>query len=385
VICLGAGLLASSLARNRNWAFALAFVLAPIFLLLFTQIYVISLVLFSVGLPSGGFEDWLQEDLEVTFTILAGQLPYNSGGSWSQLTRMAPGVWRVWLHLCWIGPLAAIAFFYVIKRFAAFRLARSWKDRVTTVRQEKIRRRFLTPIFRRRFKRASQRALDRNPIAWLQQYSWKSRITKWLLFGSFMLIAQGAQFVSNELLGQVLGLLLVILAIFYLFTGVSGFLEEKRSGALEMLLITPISANKLIFGRTWGLWKQFLPPLLILAGYYWVWSWFDQFLTIYSYRHNDSAESALLWTLFICLFLTLPVFATYFALRMKGLLRAAALTVIVEFVGYIMAMALLASFQPEGPTSVGVIIATISFTYASFALVACFLLRHSLSRRIYAF
>jgi ABC-type transport system involved in cytochrome c biogenesis permease component len=51
----------------------------------------------------------------------------------------------------------------------------------------------------------------------------------------------------------------------YTYAGVNGFLQEKKSGALELILVSPISVNQIIFGRVWGLWKQFLPSIFCFA------------------------------------------------------------------------------------------------------------------------
>ena len=50
------------------------------------------------------------------------------------------------------------------------------------------------------------------------------------------------------------------------FAGVNSFAEEKRSGALELILVTPIPINQIILGRVRGVWEQFLPAALILGS-----------------------------------------------------------------------------------------------------------------------
>ena len=161
----------------------------------------------------------------------------------------------------------------------------------------------------------------------------------------------------------------------YTFFGVSGFLEEKRSGALELILVTPISVNKLIFGRAWGLWQQFLPAGLILAGDCAFWMTSDNFF-----------DESLTGSIVVAYgFLALPIFATYSALRVKNLIVATVLTWIALIVPEIFAaesIEMFMDFDDVGP----VFMALIDFiSYGAFTLLTCYLLRHSLSRRIYAF
>jgi ABC-type Na+ efflux pump permease subunit len=157
----------------------------------------------------------------------------------------------------------------------------------------------------------------------------------------------------------------------YTFVAVSSFLEEKRSGALELLLVTPVSPDAIIFGRVWGLWKQFLPAGLVLAGFY---------IQKQIYMNRWDFNNSLRMELFVvCGFFALPVFATYFALRVKNLIAGAALTWVVLW------LPILTHAETWYPTGDDSLLMAVLPLYVIFAAVACFLLRHSLSRRIYSF
>jgi hypothetical protein len=130
--------------------------------------------------------------------------------------------------------------------------------------------------------------------------------------------------------------LLLVMAAAYTFAGVNGFLKEKKSGALELILVTPLSVNQIIFGRVWGLWKQFLPSLLILAGS-------DIAVQVMLPHRHDFFNYGFEWDInwsglwmeqieIAAIYLTLPVVATCFALSANNLYVAAVGTVAAGFV-----------------------------------------------------
>jgi hypothetical protein len=92
-----------------------------------------------------------------------------------------------------------------------------------------------------------------------------------------------------------------------------------------------------------------------------------------------------------CVFLTLPIFATYFALRVKNLIVAAVLTWVALCLPPVFTTVFMDQFSQlleSAKTVSGFLLLGSSaffFLYVVFALLACFLLRHSLSRRIYSF
>ena len=379
VLCLASGLLASSLVQGRNAAFLLAFLFGACLLFLFSQLFVF--ILFGMWrtlsfLNYQGFGSIMVET--ETIPLFTG-LPNEQGLGWNSLTVVTPFLVRDWTWLCLISPLVVLLFFYAVAWFAAWRIENSWQDKIPSLRRESLLRRYCTPLLRGRFRRKMQRKLDWNPIAWLQQYSWKSRVSKWGLCLAFLLVELTSfHAFPNQHLALVP--LLLILGGIYTFFGVSGFLEEKRSGALELLLITPVSVNELIFGRAWGLWQQFLPAGLILAGDYAFW------LTSLDSSGDNLFDESLTGSIVVAYgFLALPIFATYSALRVKNLIVATVLTWIALIVPEIFAaesIEMFMDFDDVGP----VFMALIDFiSYGAFTLLTCYLLRHSLSRRIYAF
>jgi ABC-type transport system involved in multi-copper enzyme maturation permease subunit len=383
LLCFGSGLLASSLVQKRNAAFVLAFVFAAFFVYLFSEIAFLVLLVSVHGLSFLNFLDYqIWEVMSFNLDLLTNGWVLN----WTPppLTLMGTITAPIWMWVSVAAPLAALWLFTLIFRFAARRVERSWHDKIPSPKRERLLQRYCTPVFRRRFDRAMQRSLDWNPVAWLQQYSWKDRITKWGLCLVCILVEIGVLGAAGiQALPATQALLLAGLAAVYIFVGVNTFLEEKRSGALELLLVTPISVNKLIFGRAWGLWKQFLPSVLVVAA---VINWPGLRLAWWYGREEPSVCSPVGQVWILCNFLTLPIFATYAALRLKNQFAAAALTVVGSYLSSIFALMAVGAITSDDWLGYDVLLtmATAIF-YAAFALLTCFLLRHSLSRRIYSF
>ncbi len=472
LLCLAAGILASSLARARSTAFLLAAGFAVWFVCLFggvlglgwfwqlrglgqpvqlTQITSLgqSLITGQSGgnrvigqqmarpfaasgrlYPSStpaytGIWNGPNGPIVVSYSMVSySPSLVQSPSGWSAYLS-APAtrlVWRSLLLECW---LAVPLLFYLVLRFAALRIARSWHDQPPSLRREAWIKTWCVPLARRRFARKMQRTLDWNPIAWLQQYSWKARLSKWGLCLAFVALECAVTTGCPSEMLDAQSIMLLILAAAFTFVGVNSFLTEKKSGALELLLVTPVSPDQIIFGRVWGLWKQFLPAAVTLlliwleaenlasisfnAGWPpWqrpgngglLWSLLTSPLSpgnlriytigggfYYSNIFNRTADPIFQAFVTAIGFLTLPVFATYFALRVKNIIVAAVLTWLALFLCPFFAFSVLgflSGFFGVRLTPAS-LYAGVFLANAAFALLACFLLRHSLSRRIYSF
>ncbi len=173
----------------------------------------------------------------------------------------------------WAGLLLAVALLvcsmvlvWVAVRFAAAGIRRTWQaqpppprvnravDWLTRVRAPKTW-----------WRRKRSALLERNPVVWRQTSTWSARVTTagWLIVT--MLLATHAVMhdgFASASAGQWLGrrLLLVGMA----FAAASSFREEKDSGGLELLLVTPLSPRQLVFGRLRGMFRQFAPSVILL-------------------------------------------------------------------------------------------------------------------------
>jgi ABC-type transport system involved in cytochrome c biogenesis permease component len=115
------------------------------------------------------------------------------------------------------------------------------------------------------------------------------------------------------------------------FSAADSLREERETGALELLLVTPLTVRKVILGRLFGLWGQYLPAFLAIL--------FTWFYVISA----DSAVSSTLrtvvrhgWTLVLfSSFLTLPVIGLRQSLHRRHFLTAWMLTLGLGLVGTI--------------------------------------------------
>jgi ABC-type Na+ efflux pump permease subunit len=387
----------------------------------------------ATGSPSGSYMSVNGPNGLIRIPYIPGRSSVQSPSGWSRYFA-APASRIAWRSLLLESLLAVPLLFLLVLRFAARRMASSWQDQPPSLRHESWIRTFCVPLARRRFARKMQRTLDWNPIAWLQQYSWKARTSKWGLCLGLVLIECEALTGNPAEILEAQSVLALILAAAFTFVSVSSFLTEKKSGALELLLVTPVTPNQIIFGRVWGLWKQFLPAglallLVSLAAQYLVYVMYGSkgsALSVWTqyawgYQQNRGITWSLLtsplsfgnsrtfpvsngafvydnvfylidnpvFQIFVTAigFLTLPVFATYLALRVKNLIVAAALTWVTLLLCPFSAFSVIAFLREffHAQVTLASLYLGVSLAILAFALLACFLLRHSLSRRIYSF
>jgi ABC-type transport system involved in multi-copper enzyme maturation permease subunit len=113
-------------------------------------------------------------------------------------------------------------------------------------------------------------ARSRNPIAWLQEYSWSARLAKWGWLSLALSVELFEMFDwgdlsthSREIMIQ--RSLAVVLVLGMSLAGANSFRRERLSGAMELLLVTPLSPRQIILGRLWGIWVHFFPAILTVS------------------------------------------------------------------------------------------------------------------------
>jgi hypothetical protein len=247
------------------------------------------------------------DDFHLTYAYGYG---YNSAATawqelWTGLNRGGRQFW--WWGTAGILCGALLILLGAIK-LAARRVEISWRDAPASTAVLALRRKLLAPCFQTNWLRHRlSRALNANPIGWLQQYSPSARLVKWgwcafvVLVETFLSANDRDIYLAQEGIG-----LLLLLGLTFSATG--SFRNELESGAFELLLVTPLREWQIIAGRVQGLWRQFLPAAgLYAAGYIYLtsgWEGEDYFV---------QAELGLLR--FAVGFLTLPFIGLYFSLK----------------------------------------------------------------------
>ena len=350
VLALAAGLLASTLVTDSRRALSLALVLslgfAYLFMLVHLHCFFSTLPKFlNLQFPPPTDFAWFLPDnfisqiqLLISFNTGLESHPYEF--TWGMAPREG---WRfVWLnypapfHIAWLRELGwlfikSVIAFAAIGGLASWRLRRTWRLEPPSLRQAQLQKFFCAPrIWKSIFRSKMTGLLTRNPVGWLQQYSWSARVVKWgwclgIVLAECVVITEHS--LSNVWDGQYMLASLLILGI--AFTASGSFREERETGAMELLLITPLKIPQILRGRIRGVWGQFLPATVMLA-LAWLWSLKDASLFAgYDYT-SDAAHrhvfSIVLPLFFVSSFLLLPGIGLLFSMQRLHFIGAWLLT-----------------------------------------------------------
>lgn len=364
LLALSAGLLASAYCRERVRALVLAEVLA-VFLAYFfvmafahraTSAYAASAPVWTIWY---GEDNWLLGDRlghALRFTtgwggdwnqfsvVLANVVAMSSGGyGWSGaavpavLPQADLGLLRQAVSLLMVATVVLGAVLWVV----IVQTRRSMLEREPGPLQRWWRKKWLRPVddLQPFFQNRMRKKLARNPIAWLQQYSWTSRCIKW---GWLAVIVLLEMYFIND--GDAFRLLAFFLLAGIVFGSVSSFHKEAQTGALELILVTPVRERQIITGRVYGVWWQFLPALALVV-------WVQYFMSghwpslIHERYAADEGRYAGLAAL-VSFYLTLPVIGLYFASLRLNLFVAVLGTLVVGVIVPLFLPEMLYPFSP---------------------------------------
>jgi hypothetical protein len=343
VLALSAGLLASCLARDWLRVVILAEVFSFILALLFMNAHehvirwaarnalplapaaapglatpavpwAVGIQIFGETSGHDGVLDKLERLFEASTNLLrAGSAFYPwgtrtaaPGGPWSAAWTNCPAA----MHSAWFwgarGLLAfSLAWLGVAVGLAASHVRRAGRSGGPSAKAEQLRQSWCTPVLWQHWlRRRLNAALQRNPIGWLAQYSWQTRLTKWgwclfVVLGECLLANHQRDFAEGHF--YLAGVLLAGLAL----SASLGFRRELELRVLELVVVSPLTPLQIVSGRMSAIWRQFLPAVLVLflAAHYGDWD------RNWHHRGFFTFVVAVGW-----LFATLPVFGVYFSL-----------------------------------------------------------------------
>jgi len=330
-LALSAGLLASAFSRDWARAMVLSVLMSFGSAFVFLSAYAIGRVWRYFQLAQGrsavGFLDYYWDGF-----IRRWYDWISSGGVFS---RGFSGTWGVGTTDLWLLGLAAGLLLFAVSLaglatlVASHQIGRVWNADAGSARPLRLKEVFFRPfIGQSSLRRRMRRRMERNPIAWLHQRSWSTRMAKWGWCG-LILVGLILAFMFGGLVNVMVWLkrmeLLVVVGI--AFTAASSFRKDRESGVMEALLVTPLTERQILGGRLWGIWQQFFPAMLMLGLVYLVMAGLTKPLAGSWHTRLDLALFPLLHQ--TGLYLALPSIGLYFGLRRMHLLVAVSLSLLV--------------------------------------------------------
>jgi ABC-type transport system involved in multi-copper enzyme maturation permease subunit len=319
VLGLSAGILASSVSRDWTRSLIMAELISITLVLTFMCLHIASLEYYSMWTqrrfsPSGSLIGHILS-LFVFHTNL-GRWNWSGqwGAPWDNIWSMGLSTSRDWIEIVAIIGVCALVVLLFVILLAARRVERSWREepvsrRIATAKAALTRPRFATGTLRRRL----SRSLERNPIGWLQHYSWSGRITKWGWL-AVLILAQSLAITDVRNFPDVQPLFVLVLLAGLAFTASASFRAERESGALELLLVCPLTVAQLMWGRLRGIWMQYLPSFALLM----VCLAFAAEIESY----NSTHKTAWFYAITIAAFITVPVIGLFFSLHTANFIAA---------------------------------------------------------------
>lgn len=304
---LGLGLLASALSRRIGGAVSLATMFAP-------GAHVVFYVLVTLIVPALLARRMIwNEDVLASPLQLGVVLTWNVEEVWRELLGPMNKQPVATLVSVFCIPVAALLFLYcACTILIAPIIRRNWQDKPKTKRQTEVENFFCKPLFWTGvFRWWMRRSLERNPIGWLEKRSWSGRIASWVWLAVMISFASALAYTSasrGDFEGFNVLMWMLLASIAYVAAG--SFRRERETGALELILVTPLSERQIISGRLRGLWSQFLPTFAI---------WVAVVLYLSSALKDWQVANIIRFTV---AYLIVPVVGLYFSLRSRFVLIA---------------------------------------------------------------
>lgn len=282
---------------------------------------VVLIVGFVGGLPLTGALlaeglNWHQSTVEPFFLLPTPGYAYAMG---------LDSEYRTHAHEFWISLLLTHIVAWLALVLACLITPRSWQDRPASATRLRWRDRWARWSLGESGDRASYRArlLDVNAFFWLAARSRVKPALVWatlgvLSFGWFWAwLKYGSDWAHPGWLICTLIVLNTMLKFWFTAEACAQISEDRRIGALELLLSTPLSVPEIIAGQGLALRRQFLGPVIFVGTLHLV-------FLFAGLSHRDlsySSESRVIWV-FVCLSGLIVLLADLVALFYVGLWSA---------------------------------------------------------------
>jgi ABC-type transport system involved in multi-copper enzyme maturation permease subunit len=259
---LAVGVFISSISENERKALFGSFITL---LLLASVPFALCSILISAN--------WINQ-ASLTFTVLAGFSPvFAFNIATTAFIFGPPNPNRLPISLMEINALSL-----VLLAAAAAMTSRSTRDRPVGQIEQKWRERWRRLLFGTPSQRLSlrQSLLDRNPCLWLSSREWLKPFSVWAalmplgLLGWIVIVRYPAvAWETGTMLGEVLH---IIFKVWLVSEICQRWVLDRRSGAFELILSTPLSGAEMIRGQGLALRRQFFWPslgLVLLTLLFW--------------------------------------------------------------------------------------------------------------------
>jgi ABC-type Na+ efflux pump permease subunit len=246
---LSVGVAASALCRDDRRAMSLTFLV---------------ILVITAGLPVLG--TWVDEEFpNLNQSDLLPLFLPSPGFAYSQIT---PGAGHFWLSL---GTTAALSVLGIT--FACLWLPRSWQDSGSVKRTDKLSEKLQAtidpPDQRSRWRAA---LLDQNPFLWLCARKRLGPVLLWLTLGLagaawiFGAWRNPHDFFDTSTYVATAFISHLALKLWFTVESCRRFADDRQSGALELLLSTPLDPKTILRGQHLALRRMFLWPVLALLA-----------------------------------------------------------------------------------------------------------------------
>jgi len=196
-----------------------------------------------------------------------------SGGFKLRLSLASPGYAFVsadYAKVFWPAFGVSHGLGWMLLGAACFLVRRTWQEKPVSARATRLslqRGSSVSTSVRARLRDTQLR--DRNPVAWLAAREWGYALVIWVVAGVMLaafliLLFMGAPSAFWYGWGSINNLVFMALYLWVAAKACQFFAEARRSGALELLLATPLTSRQTTQGAWLGLLRLFAGPVLLL-------------------------------------------------------------------------------------------------------------------------